>query len=412
MLFLNSMKKLLILGATTSEIAVIERAKKKGIYTIVTDNNTDWSKSPAKYYADEAWDISWSDIEQLHAKCLEAGVQGVLAGFSEFRVDNMIKLSGLLNLPCVLTDEQLGVTRDKRQFKDLCSAYGIPVVKEYELDDEVEFPVIIKPVDRAGSIGINVARNREELTAFHKIAMDLSPSKNVVIEKFIRDGIKVDSYYYVKDSAISLLGISDTVMCTGTAGAPILQKAWTFPCESQDSYMKNLDPKVRKMISGIGIKDGYITMSAFYCDGEYYMFEAGFRLSGEHSYHYYNKLSGVNYIDDMIDFALQNERKSEFKEFLTFEDRPLSTILNIFGLDGKIGTILKPDVPEVDVIQEYYVKEGETVANSTDVFKKIAMMTIFAQDREQMAHSIRRVNDGLAITSEDGSDMIYERYYE
>ena len=406
------MKKLLILGATTSEIAVIERAKKKGIYTIVTDNNTDWSKSPAKYYADEAWDISWSDIEQLHARSLEAGVQGVLAGFSEFRVDNMIKLSGLLNLPCVLTEEQLSVTRDKRQFKDLCCAYGIPVVKEYELDDEVEFPVIIKPVDRAGSIGINVAENREELVAFHKIAMDLSPSKNVVIEKFIRDGIKVDSYYYVKDSDISLLGISDTVMCTGTAGAPILQKAWTFPCASQDSYMKNLDPKVRKMISGIGIKDGYITLSAFYCDGEYYMFEAGFRLSGEHSYHYYNKLSGVNYIDDMIDFALQNERTSEFKEFLTFEDRPLSTILNIFGLDGKIGTILKPDVPEVDVIQEYYVKEGETVANSTDVFKKIAMMTIFAQDREQMAHSIRRVNDGLAITSEDGSDMIYERYYE
>jgi biotin carboxylase len=142
------------------------------------------------------------------------------------------------------------------------------------------------------------------------------------------------------------------------------------------------------------------------------MFEAGFRLSGEHSYHYYNKISGVNYIDDMIDFALQNERTSEFKEFLTFENRPLSTILNIFGLDGKIGTILKPDVPEVDVIQEYYVKEGETVANSTDVFKKIAMMTIFAQDREQMAHSIRRVNDGLAINSEDGSDMIYERYYE
>lgn len=406
------MKKLLILGATTSEIAVIERAKKKGIYTIVTDNNTDWSKSPAKYYADEAWDISWSDIEQLHARSLEAGVQGVLAGFSEFRVDNMIKLSGLLNLPCVLTEEQLSVTRDKRQFKDLCCAYGIPVVKEYELDDEVEFPVIIKPVDRAGSIGINVAENREELVAFHKIAMDLSPSKNVVIEKFIRDGIKVDSYYYVKDSDISLLGISDTVMCTGTAGAPILQKAWTFPCASQDSYMKNLDPKVRKMISGIGIKDGYITLSAFYCDGEYYMFEAGFRLSGEHSYHYYNKISGVNYIDDMIDFALQNERTSEFKEFLTFENRPLSTILNIFGLDGKIGTILKPDVPEVDVIQEYYVKEGETVANSTDVFKKIAMMTIFAHDKEQMAHSVRRVNDGLAITSEDGSDMIYERYYE
>ena len=53
------MYKLLVLGATYNEIVVIERAKAKGIYTIVTDNNTDYSKSPAKYVADEAWNISW-----------------------------------------------------------------------------------------------------------------------------------------------------------------------------------------------------------------------------------------------------------------------------------------------------------------------------------------------------------------
>lgn len=48
------MNKLLILGATYHEIDIIERARNKGIYVIVTDNNLDWSKSPAKYVADEA----------------------------------------------------------------------------------------------------------------------------------------------------------------------------------------------------------------------------------------------------------------------------------------------------------------------------------------------------------------------
>ena len=89
------MKKLLILGATYNENVIIERARKKGIYTIVTDNNLDYSLSPAKYLADEAWDISWSDIDTLYLKCKENKIDGVIAGFSEFRIENMIKLSKL-----------------------------------------------------------------------------------------------------------------------------------------------------------------------------------------------------------------------------------------------------------------------------------------------------------------------------
>lgn len=58
-------KKLLILGATAGEISLVKRAQKYGIYVIVTDNHTDYTLAPAKNVADEAWDISWSDIDTL-----------------------------------------------------------------------------------------------------------------------------------------------------------------------------------------------------------------------------------------------------------------------------------------------------------------------------------------------------------
>lgn len=107
------MNKLLILGATYHEIDIVERAHNKGIYVIVTDNNLDWSKSPAKYVADEAWNISWSDIDALVLECRESKVNGIIAGFSEFRVENMIKLCDKLGLPCTLSMKQLNLTRDK-----------------------------------------------------------------------------------------------------------------------------------------------------------------------------------------------------------------------------------------------------------------------------------------------------------
>ena len=92
-------KKLLILGCTVSEFQIIDAAREMGVYTIVTDNHVDWTQAPAKYRADEAWDISWSDIPALKERAIASGVDGVMAGYSERRIEYAIKLSRELNKP-------------------------------------------------------------------------------------------------------------------------------------------------------------------------------------------------------------------------------------------------------------------------------------------------------------------------
>lgn len=56
-------KCLLVIGGTDNEVTLVQRAQALGAYVIVTDYNKDWSKSPAKKVADEAWDISYSDLD-------------------------------------------------------------------------------------------------------------------------------------------------------------------------------------------------------------------------------------------------------------------------------------------------------------------------------------------------------------
>lgn len=409
------MKKLLILGATYHEIDIIKRAHSKGVYVIVTDNNLDWSKSPAKYIADEAWNISWSDIDTLTHKCQKVNVNGVIAGFSEFRVENMIKLCERLGLPCTLSMEQLDITRDKVKFKTLCAEYGIQGVPEYNYNDPIDFPVIVKPVDRAGSIGINVAYNREDFEKFYKIAYDLSPSKSVIIEDFIDDGIKVDFYYYVKDSQVYLLGTSDTVMCEGDLGAPILQKAWVFPSRYEKQYISEEDEKIRQMLSGIEISNGYATMSAFYRNGKFYFFESGFRLSGELSYNYYNHISGINYIDTLLDYSLGISNNDKYEDYHRLNNKTKSVILNYFGVNGHVEKINKPENLITDtykVIADYYIKEGDYIDNKTNVFKKIAMYTIFSDNGIALEDTIRYINSNVQILDSNGVDLIYERVNE
>ena len=406
------MQKLLILGATNHEIDIINRAKAKGIYTIVTDSNTDWTKSPAKYVADEAWDISWSDLDSLFVYCKDNGVNGIIAGFSEFRVENMIKLCSKLNLPCNISLEQLEITRDKFKFKRLCEEYDIPGVPEYNIETAVNFPVIIKPVDRAGSIGINVAYNECELKEFYANAKELSPSGRVIIEEYINDGIKVDFYYYVRNGQPYLLGTSDTEMCKGSLGSEILQKAWLFPSQYQEKYLSSMDSKVESMLKGIGYHNGYATISAFYKDNKFYFFEAGFRFSGDLSYNYYFQISGINYIDTILDFSLGIHNNDDYSNCFEIEGETKSVILNFFGKDGLVKEILTPDfaeTPDLIVIPNIYVAKNNIIKNDTSVFKKIAMYTIISKDELKIKNAIAKINSELSVLDANNHDLIYER---
>lgn len=403
------MKKLLILGATYSEIAIIERARAKGIYTIVTDNNTDYSKSPAKYVADEAWDISWSDIDALAEKARIVLIDGVLAGFSEFRVENMIKLCNLLNLPCTLTLEQLEITRDKIKFKNLCKSYGIDCVPEYQYGGIIKYPVIMKPVDRAGSIGINVAESSDEFERFYQYAMSLSPTKHVIIEDFITDGIKFDVYYFIANGHVSLLGTSDTIMCEGLSAAPILQKAWTFPSKYEMTYLNTVDYKIREMLLELGIVNGYVTMSAFYRNNGFYFFEAGFRLSGEMSFNYYDKLMGINYLDSLIDYAIYGKIYENYKDIITSAYH--SVILNYFVKSGQADRLFLPIVNDIStaVASNIYIRENDVVSNDTLVYKKAVMYTLISDNVNEIYSDIEKINSQITIYDNEKGDLIYEK---
>lgn len=401
------MKKLLILGAYYTEIKIIERARALGYYTIVTDNHTDSMLSPAKAVADEAWNISWTDIDKLCIQCAACQVDGVIAGFSEFRVESMIHLCEKLNLPCYLTIQQLDITRDKNKFKRTCEKYGIPCVPEHQYGDIFDFPVIVKPVDRAGSVGISVAYNKEDFETAYHYAMSMSNSQNVIIEDFISDGTKVDVYYYVKDGVVSLLGSSDTIMCHHSE---IMQKAWPFPSKWEHQYIQEIDGKVKNMIKGIGIDNAYLTISAFYTKGHFYIFETGFRLSGEMSFNYYQAVTGIDYVKEMILYALGENSNTCFME--SSNESKNSVILNFFVHDGIIKKISNVDViskiPEViDFL--VYGQEGEEIHNKGGLLKKMGMCTIYASDRSRLIDTVDRVNSLFSVKDTNGKEMIVEK---
>lgn len=308
-------KKLLVLGASSNEISLVQRAQELGVYVIVTDYNIDYKLSPAKKFANEAWNISWSDLNSLEKLCKENNVNGVIAGYSEFRVENMILLCERLGLPCYLSMKQLEITRDKIKFKEECRKNNVPVVNEYNSIDEVnKYPVIVKPVDRAGSIGISIATNKIELIEAYEYAMEKSICKKVIIEDFIQE-VKFDAYYSIVNGDITLLSTDDVIYAKNNGFEKVVQSGWVLPSKNHDNFIRKEDAHLKSMIKNMGIMNGYIFFSGFMNKSkDFVFFECGFRLCGGHLYNYFPEIGMYNNMDIFIYHSLLGNLCSLEKE--------------------------------------------------------------------------------------------------
>ena len=92
-------RKLMFLDGSALAIPAINRAKSMGIHTIVA-NYYDRSISIGKQYADEAWDIDYTNTEATAKKMIESGVNGLFQGWTDSHLADYAALCEATGLSC------------------------------------------------------------------------------------------------------------------------------------------------------------------------------------------------------------------------------------------------------------------------------------------------------------------------
>ena len=273
-------KKLLIISSDGSDRALIKAGREMGLYLICCDRYTDYSISPSKSMADEAWDVDYSQTEIVAKKCKEVGVDGVIAGYAENRVVAACRISNAIGRPFYATEEQLNLTRNKVLFKKLCKKYGIPTPHNYNLSvplideqiDDVQYPVIVKPSDSGGRKGITVCSKKEELRVAVEKALDESIYKEVVVEQFLT-GTEMSAVYTVADGRASLSCLNDKYISEDQDSRGFLCTFVITPSKFIRQYCEKVDPKIKELLKAIGIINGVATFQMIACNDGIFIFE-------------------------------------------------------------------------------------------------------------------------------------------
>lgn len=404
-------KKLLVLAGSSQEIDLVKRAKELGIYTVVTDYY-DEAISPAKTFVDEAWNISWSDIDALEKICRKQHIDGVLAGYSEFTVECMIKLCKRLDLPCYITEEQLNITRDKLLFKEVCRKNGVPTIKEFASPDDVsEFPVIVKPVDRSGSIGISIATNKEELLKAYQYAMEMSVCKKVIIETYITQGTKFDACYAISGGNIVLFSTEDTINAKNNGFEKVVQSGWFTPSKYHEKFLKEADAFLKDMIKDMGIKEGTIFFSGF-ADGESFaFFETGFRLGGAHMQNF-SKARGVCDVYDLLIYHALTGNTNDVPVNENAGSDLKGVILNFYAKEGTFshfqGLEEVAKMPACNLMLPMCYK-GKVCTEDTAILTKLGMIHLYDTDPNVLKQSADEAYKTFGAFDALGRDMIFDR---
>lgn len=303
-------KRLLILGGSRISCEIIRHARAMGIVTAVTD----WyalDRSPAKQMADESYYVSTSDIDAMVTLIKEKKFDGVITGFTDSVLPYYAEMCERAGLPAYGTKEQFEVFIDKKKYKKLMREFDVPTIPEYVIDmdnfDEttadIVYPVIVKPSESSGAKGITVCYSKDELYAAMDFAAQTSETKEFLVERYI-DEPEATIFWLFVNGQYYLMMIGNRHVKHNQEGVIPLPVGYTYPSSVQPRFLRETAPKMEKMFRFLGIQNGMMFMQSKKVDGECWIYDIGYRLTGSLEYINLKEMCGYDPLDMLIHFAL------------------------------------------------------------------------------------------------------------
>lgn len=414
-------KKLLILGGNPETIPLVEIANEMGIKTIVSSGrHTD----AAKKVAWKSYDVDGMDVPGLIALARDEKVDGVLVGVADVLVPSYCKVCDALNLPCYATQQIVDVFAFKDVFKATCERYGVHGIPEFYLDadlkredlDKIVYPVMVKPVDNGGGVGMTVAYNEEELIEGVEKALNASNKKRFIVEKYMRCD-DMGMYYTFKDGYCSASCIYDRYTTDEQPGLSRVCLGGTYPSKHLDEYFERMHDNVVRMFREIGIKNGVLMLSGFYENGEFYVYDTGFRLQGEAPHLLMKAIHGFDQREMLIRFALTGSEGDV--DLRTDDDTRLrgkwAATLWFLLKQGKIAKItglesINEDKRVVANIQRLHEGDEvlpEWIGNEKQVLTRLYLV---CNTKTELADALKYYMNTVKVFDKDGNNLLLKGF--
>ena len=281
------MKKLMLLGGSQYLLPVIKAAHDLGIHVITCDYLPD---NIAHKHSDEYCNVSVVDQEEVLGKAIELKIDGIMSFACDPGVITAAYVAERMGLPFQCSYESAVILQDKGKFRQFLDDHGFncPHAKRYtdkkKPFDDIDFfdwPVIVKPVDSAGSKGVTKVESAEQLSTAIDSALSKSHSGAFIIEDFLTfEGFHSSTDPFIVDGEMKFNTYSDQLF-DEEAENPYTPSMIIWPTTMQQTCQDILSSEIQRLMNLLHIRTGIFNIeSCVGLGGKPYIMEVSPRGGG------------------------------------------------------------------------------------------------------------------------------------
>lgn len=399
-------KKLMLLGGLRYLLPVIEAAHRHGIHVITIDYLPD---NIAHKYSDEYHNVSIIDKEAVLALAQQLQIDGIMS----FAVDPGVVAAAYtaekMGLPFQCSYEAACILQDKSRFRKFLAdnGFNVPNARGYsEADDALQdidyfnWPVIVKPVDSAGSKGVTRVDDPADLPAAIAHALDRSPSRHYIIEDFLElDGYQSSTDVFTVEGDLVHCPFSDQLF-DKTAVNPYVPAIEIWPSTMPQTVQTKLRSELQRLFKLLNCKTGIYNVETRLCkNGKAYIMEVSPRGGG-------NRIAELQRSASKIDLIEAEMLKSLGLPMGKIGDMELTDYWVNFILHSNRGGQFQ----RIDYLQEFYerhvveeailVKEGDEIKPFTGANQSLGTIFLRFDTREELDRFVEAPNRYISIITQ------------
>ncbi len=393
-------KRILFLGGSKFQIPPIKYAKEQGHYVITCDYLPD---NPGHEYADEYHNVSTTDREDVLALAEKLKVDGIVAYASDPAAPTQAYVANLMGLPSN-PYESVEILSRKDYFRAFLEENGFLVPRSESFEsigrafawfDELEKPVIVKPVDSSGSKGVSKVYTEEDLLHAFTYALEFSRAKRVVIEEFfVRDGYQVAGDGFIVEGKLVFRCWANEHFDKNCN--PFVPIGESFPSVMTEYTLQQAQSETQRLLDLLHMKHGALNFDFHYnANGDFSFLELGPRNGGNLIPEVIKYATGVDLVKYTVDSALGLDCSDlKMKEVDGFYS---SYMLHAIE-DGIVKDIWYSDEIKNNIVEEtIFIKLGDEVKKFDGSNHTLGTMIMKFDSKDEMLEKMDNMEKYLKV---------------
>lgn len=399
-------KKLMLLGGLRYLLPVIEAAHRHSIHVITVDYLPD---NIAHRYSDEYHNVSIIDKDAVLALAQQLQIDGIMS----FAVDPGVVAAAYtaekMGLPFQCSYEAACILQDKSRFRKFLAdnGFNVPNARGYsETDDALKdidyfnWPVIVKPVDSAGSKGVTRVDDPADLPAAIAHALDCSPSRHYIIEDFLeKAGPSMGDECFVVNGKLKYNAFYDQFF-DNEAENPYAPSGEYWPSAMGQEHESEFKGELQRLIDLLGIRTGIFNVECRVCtNGKAYLMEVSPRAGGNRLAEILNYAADVDIIEAevcaSVGMPLPEVHEPNYNGYYA---------INVLHSEkeGKFqDIIMEPDFKKKHVVEkDLWVEPGDIVSAFTGANQSLGTIFLRFDTREELNRFVGSPNDYITIITQ------------